>query len=354
MTIFERWSATGVPNWLRVWHPSPYAVSQASLSSEGGPAMLAARSFVGAVIGALGGAALAMASSSSVSLALHANANADPSLPSHPGSGALLCGLMTTTPGGVGLLVIASLVVGARRPQVARLAMFSVGVHAALLPLALIAPWTSVVAKALCVSLFALALASTRWTPKLAALAERITPRALAAIAVVAGLGALSIAGAATRWNGLAALPTVSLSSGLSDALMAWSFGAALLALSALMLAITRAAGQPWSDPDSWLDASIGEGRALNFSNGAAPRQAAEVFGEYRGPVVVIPLGASRKGVFRGDGAPDDGWTVPGTMSTLRAAVEASKLSAHATTLTVMCLALASLLASTLAALRAW
>ena len=80
---------------------------------------------------------------------------------------------------------------------------------------------------------------------------------------------------------------------------------------------------------------------------------ASAVVGEYRGPVVVIPLGEQRKGVFRGDGAPDDGWTVPGTVATLRAASEASRLASSATILSVLCLALAPLAATLFSVFRA-
>lgn len=354
MTIFERWSATGVPNWLRAWLPSPYAVSQASLAPADGPAMSATRALVGAVLAALGGGALAVMSSASVGLALHANTQTHHALPRHPGPGAMLCSVMTTTPAGVGLLIVASLVIGAKRPQIARLALLAVGLHAALLPLAVAAPWVSTLSASLGLALFALSLLSPRWTPQLARVAGWLAPRALALVAFIAALGAVSIAVAATRWNGLSSLPAVALTARLSDALVSWVFGAGLLALSALMLAVTRAAGQPWRDADAWLDGSIGEGRVLRFASGVAPRQASEVFGEYRGPVVVIPLGETRKGVFRGDGAPDDGWTVPGTIETLRDAVATSTLSAHATTLAVMCLATASLLAAALSTLRTW
>lgn len=352
MTIFERWGATGVPNWLRAWLPSPYAVSHASLAPAEGSALAAARAVVGAAIAALGGGALAIMSSASVGLALHADVRTHEALPRHPGVGALLCSVITATPGGIGLLIVASLVVGAKRPQIARLALLAMGFHAALLPLAVLAPWTSAIAVSLTVALFALSIASTGRTPSLARIASWLTPRALALVAFMAALGALSIAGAATRWNGISSLPSVALTPVLSNALVSWLFGAGLLALSALMLAVTRAAGRPWGDADAWLDGTIGEGRVLSFASGVAPRQASEVFAEYRGPVVVIPLGETRKGVFRGDGAPDDGWTVPGTVETLRAAVATSTLSAHATTLTVVCLATASLLATIVAALR--
>lgn len=93
------------------------------------------------------------------------------------------------------------------------------------------------------------------------------------------------------------------------------------LGLGALTPAVQRADLAPWSTPDAWKQAELGAGNVLRFADGGAPRQAPDAFGGYTGPVVVIALKQQERGAFRADGAPDDGWTVPGTLATVREAL---------------------------------
>jgi hypothetical protein len=353
MTVFERWRSTGVPLWLRAWLPSPYAVSQSLHATRLSAFTSGARALLGVLFAAAGGAVLRRVSDVSVGFALHADGRVMRALPRHTDGVTAFFDLLFMSPFGVGMLIVGSLVAGAHRPQMARLATLAAVIPAALLPMVVLTPWSAHLAEVLSLAVLALALASTRFALPLARVAERAVPRALAAVALVAVVGALALVDGAAHWNGFTTLPTMTFTSPLVDAAVVWIFGASLLALSALMIAIARAAEHPWREPESWLDGAIGEGLTLTFANGAAPRQASSAFGAYRGPVVVIPLGAQRKGVFRGDGAPDDGWTVPGTVSTLRDAVRASRLATDATVLAVLCLATAALSAALLAALTA-
>ena len=119
------------------------------------------------------------------------------------------------------------------------------------------------------------------------------------------------------------------------------------------MFVAQRADRAPWSAPETWLAASLEEGNMLRFANGAAPRQCPDSLSQHRGPVVVIPLGAARRGVFRGDGAPDDGWTVPGTLETVREGVVNADVAASATVLTAEMVSLALSLTTFAAAAQA-
>jgi hypothetical protein len=117
--------------------------------------------------------------------------------------------------------------------------------------------------------------------------------------------------------------------------------GAFPLALGALMFVVHRADLAPWAKPETWQQAELGEGNVLRFANGGAPRQAPDAFGGHLGPVVVISLQQQERGAFRADGAPDDGWTVPGTLATVREALARSEAAALAAVITVFACALA-------------
>jgi hypothetical protein len=117
--------------------------------------------------------------------------------------------------------------------------------------------------------------------------------------------------------------------------------GALPLGMGALMFIVHRADLAPWGTPEAWRQAELGEGNVLRFANGGAPRQAPDAFAGYVGPVVVITLQQLERGAFRADGAPDDGWTVPGTLDTVREALARSEVAALATLLTAFTCALA-------------
>lgn len=134
--------------------------------------------------------------------------------------------------------------------------------------------------------------------------------------------------------------------------LTAWGMGVVALVLGAVMLAVQQAERVFWSAPESWRQAELMEGNLLRFEGGGAPRQAPDAFGGYTGPVVVIPASGSTRSVFRSDGAPDDGWTVPGTIDTLREAVARSEHAALASALTPLACAASLLLSGLLGALK--
>lgn len=130
--------------------------------------------------------------------------------------------------------------------------------------------------------------------------------------------------------------------------------GAVPLALGALMFTVHRADLAPWAKPESWQQAELGEGNVLRFANGGAPRQAPDAFGGHLGPVVVIALQQQERGAFRADGAPDDGWTVPGTLATVREALARSEAAALAVVITVFACALAPFAAGLVGAAAAF
>jgi hypothetical protein len=130
---------------------------------------------------------------------------------------------------------------------------------------------------------------------------------------------------------------------GIIAALLA---GALPLGAGALLFIVHRADLAPWGTPEAWQQAELGEGNVLRFANGGAPRQAPDAFAGYVGPVVVIALQQQERGAFRADGAPDDGWTVPGTLDTVREALARSEVAALTTLLTAFTCALAPLAAA--------
>jgi hypothetical protein len=120
---------------------------------------------------------------------------------------------------------------------------------------------------------------------------------------------------------------------------------AALLALAVGVLLSQRARGleRELGDPARWLQAELSEGW-LRFPNSAGRRRASPAVEAFQGPVVVIPVGTQGPASYRDDGAPPDGYVVPGTVEALREAHRACALAADVLLLAFTLLGAAPLL----------
>jgi len=192
------------------------------------------------------------------------------------------------------------------------------------------------------------------------ALLARSTPRALVALRRAALGSFIAAAGAALLLAACVAVGELVPPSATQwharevGVIAALLVGALPLALGSLMFTVHRADLAPWAKPETWQQAELGEGNVLRFANGGAPRQAPDAFGGHLGPVVVIALQQQERGAFRADGAPDDGWTVPGTLETVREALARSEAAALAAVITVFACALAPLVAGLVGAATAF
>ncbi|MDP3214273.1 MAG: hypothetical protein Q8S73_09230, partial [Deltaproteobacteria bacterium] len=92
-----------------------------------------------------------------------------------------------------------------------------------------------------------------------------------------------------------------------------------------------------------WRDATVTPELRIVFADGSGDRPASEYFRGYAGPVVVMPTAEAAGAVFRGDGAPADGWLVPGTRAALEESVRCVRAMAHLTVAAVGLMAVAPL-----------
>lgn len=116
-----------------------------------------------------------------------------------------------------------------------------------------------------------------------------------------------------------------------------WMLAAlASVAIAAYTVHVRNRQVAPWSTPATWRAAHIGEGRWIHFHDGAALRQASPFFERWQGDVVVVPTAGGDTGPFRGDGAPADGWVIPGTVASLTDAVRVSRAAGTALALAVL------------------
>ncbi len=156
-----------------------------------------------------------------------------------------------------------------------------------------------------------------------------------------AGVTALSLAVA------LAMTMYACLSQGTVDSLllngrwMLWTLVGGATAL--LMAASVRKQLSIWDGADRWRDATLTPDLRLIFADGSGSRSASSHFNGYAGPVVVMPTAAEAGAVFRGDGAPADGWVVPGTRAALEEAVRCARAMAAVTVAAVALVATAPL-----------
>lgn len=354
MKLFDQWRSAGVPAWLRVWLPNPFHVSHALLHAPPRGATRGLRAFFGAgmvvaglslVLGFLaavlvmGGLAI-LGAGERVPLALF---------------GVVALGGLLYVAIGAALTWGGSKLVGDDRPQVSRLAAVSVALPAALLPATAVAidawdsPAPAGVLALVAAFAFTVSLVASR-------------PRAWLGRAVERASGYATLAGVFLTVLTVGCLVRSTLS--VSDAGVvsshvtpaSWATvivgfaGLGTLGLALFMAAVARAHLHPWRASETWLEGDLGEGRAITFAGGAASRQASETFAAYRGPVVVIPVGARQKGVFRGDGGPDDGWTVPGTLASVREAVASCDLAVNGAVLTVALVAAGLLVVAVMSA----
>ncbi|MBI5516276.1 MAG: hypothetical protein HY909_20995 [Deltaproteobacteria bacterium] len=110
-----------------------------------------------------------------------------------------------------------------------------------------------------------------------------------------------------------------------------WTYAlAALMALGAGIVLRQRARGlgAELGDPKRWLQAELSSGW-LRFPGRAGQRRAGPGVEAFEGPVVVIPLGAEANASYRDDGAPPDGYVVPGSLEALRDAHQTCAVGAE-------------------------
>jgi hypothetical protein len=166
--------------------------------------------------------------------------------------------------------------------------------------------------------------------PRRAVVAWAGTTAALVAIAAVAwGLslaGLRSLPGADALWRGIL-----------------WALLGSGLAASMALAAQRRLA--LWDHADRWRDATLTADLRLVFTDGSGTRPASPQFNGYVGPVVVLPTAESAGSVFRGDGAPADGWVVAGTKAALLESVQCAHATARITVAAVAVMATAPLAA---------
>ena len=133
----------------------------------------------------------------------------------------------------------------------------------------------------------------------------------------------------------------LALSVSFSGRWMGWTLSGSALAV--LMAASARKRLSIWDGADRWRDATLTPDLRLVFADGSGSRAASAYFSGYSGPVVVMPTAAEAGSVFRGDGAPADGWVVPGTRAALEEAVRCSRAMAAVTVAAVALIATAPL-----------
>lgn len=327
-SLFDRWRTQGAPSALRWWIPSPALLSR---QLHTGPET----STLAAVFATL--CALATGPMIAGAFAAVAHGAIASRRSAQEGSllGALGIGAMVLM---LGLPVMAGAFAVARaQPQVARVAV----------ALSAVATLASTFLYELPVALPAVTVALLVGL----ALLARPKPRALSVLRRAALGSFVAAAGAALLLAACVAVgevipPSESAWHAREVGVIAALLVSALpLSLGALMFTVHRADLGPWAKPESWKQAQLGAGNVLHFADGGAPRQAPDAFGGYTGPVVVISLQQQERGAFRADGAPDDGWTVPGTLATVREALARSEAAALATLITVFACALAPLAA---------
>jgi hypothetical protein len=153
----------------------------------------------------------------------------------------------------------------------------------------------------------------------------------VAALSLVAGLawgasqlGLYSVHGASTVWRGLL-----------------WT--GALSGLAAVLALVAQRRLAIWDHPERWREATVTPELRIVFADGSGDRPASEYFRGYAGPVVVMPTAEAAGAVFRGDGAPTDGWLVPGTRAALEESVRCVRAMAHLTVAAVGLMAAAPL-----------
>jgi len=306
--LFDRWHLQGVPVSLRWWIPSPAPLSLALHRGHDPPLATTFAAACALITGVLLALPFALLGRSALASVLSRQNMAD--------IVAALCVFMT-----LGLpLVAVTFSLSRTRPQVSRtfLALSAV----ATLAWGLGDPGFPIVVALAAIVVGAILL--VRPSPRVRAVLRR-TSVALLVVASVAAF-ALILANLVASQRAEAAWKDSAI--GLLAALIV---GALLLALGVLMLAVQRADHAFWSTPASWQPAELTQGNVLRFASGGASRQAPDAFAGYTGPVVVITSRASPRGVFRADDAPDDGWTVPGTIDTVHEAVARSEHAALAT-----------------------
>lgn len=354
MKLFDQWRSAGVPAWLRVWLPNPFHVSHALLNAPTDGATRGLRAFFGAAMVASGAtlvvgflvALVVVGGLVIVEMGVHT----PPVALVFTALGGLLYVAM-----GLALVWGGAKLVGAERPGVARLAAVSVALPAALLPATAVAidAWNAPE-----LSLVLLVVAGLAFIVSL--MASR--PRAWLGRAVERAAGYTTLAGVFLTVLTLGCLVQSTLrfsdsgmmSSHVTPATWATVIvgfaGLGTLGLALFMAALARAHLHPWRASEAWLEGKLGENRTITFAGGAASRQASEAFAAYQGPVVVIPVGARQRGVFRGDGGPDDGWTVPGTLASVREAVASCDLAVNGAVLAVSLVAVGLLVVAVMSA----
>jgi hypothetical protein len=181
-------------------------------------------------------------------------------------------------------------------------------------------------------------LAAAFWTlpPGLLVIgfASRLLPR----------LGAMRVRPAVMAWAGAVATLTLVAALAWGASRLGWytASGAAVVWRGALwtlagagvtaalaLLAQRRLA--IWDHPERWRDATVTPDLRIVFADGSGARPASEYFRGYSGPVVVMPTAETAGSVFRGDGAPADGWLVPGTRAALEESVRCVRAMARVT-----------------------
>lgn len=148
------------------------------------------------------------------------------------------------------------------------------------------------------------------------------------ALTLVAGLGATAYC-----WSAFGSLAGLSL---LGRQVL-WTLAGSAIALT--MAASAQKRLSIWDGAERWREATLTPDLRLVFADGSGSRPASAYFNGYSGPVVVMPTAAEAGAVFRGDGAPADGWVMPGTRGALEEAVRCSRLMARVTAATVAVLA---------------
>ncbi|MDB4932198.1 MAG: hypothetical protein JWM10_4682 [Myxococcaceae bacterium] len=166
--------------------------------------------------------------------------------------------------------------------------------------------------------------------PRRAVVAWAGTTAALVAIATVAWalslVGLRSLPGADALWRGIL-----------------WTLAGSGLAATMALAAQKRLA--LWDHADRWRDATLTADLRLVFADGSGSRPSSPHFNGYVGPVVVLPTADSAGSVFRGDGAPSDGWVVVGTKAALLESVQCAHATARITVAAVALMATAPLAA---------
>lgn len=156
-----------------------------------------------------------------------------------------------------------------------------------------------------------------------------------------AGFTALSVVGALVAasyfWFACGSLATLSA----AGPRVLWTLVGSAVALA--MAASARKRLAIWDGADRWREATLTPDLRLVFADGSGSRPASAYFSGYSGPVVVMPTAAEAGAVFRGDGAPADGWVVPGTRAALEEAVRCSRVMARVTVAAVALVATAPL-----------